>query len=61
MSARATSQNWVYSQPTTFPLEFPRLLKALKEEILHEKGKIDYVELRKDGYSKDLITRLKEI
>ncbi|HET7625373.1 MAG TPA: hypothetical protein VFM25_08910 [Verrucomicrobiae bacterium] len=38
-----------------------RLLKAVKEKILREKGKIDYAALRRDGYSEDLIARLKHI
>lgn len=38
-----------------------RLLKAVKEKLLKEKGKIDYAALRRDGYSEVLIARLKEI
>ncbi|HEY5040369.1 MAG TPA: hypothetical protein VIK53_00010 [Verrucomicrobiae bacterium] len=38
-----------------------RLLKAVKEKLLHEKGKIDYDALRRNGYSEDLIARLKQI
>ncbi|HXT40910.1 MAG TPA: hypothetical protein VN887_12930 [Candidatus Angelobacter sp.] len=38
-----------------------RLLKAVKEKLLREKGKIDYAALRRDGYSETLITRLKAI
>jgi hypothetical protein len=38
-----------------------RLLKAVKEKLLREKGKIDYAALRRNGYSEDLISRLKEI
>lgn len=38
-----------------------RLLKAVKEKLLREKGKIDYAALRRRGYSEDLIARLKEI
>lgn len=38
-----------------------RLLKAVKEKQLREKGKIDYAALRRNGYSEDLIARLKQI
>jgi hypothetical protein len=38
-----------------------RLLKAVKEKLLREKGKIDYASLRRDGYSESLIARLKAI
>lgn len=38
-----------------------RLLKAVKQKILREKGKIDYAALRRNGYSETLIARLKEI
>ena len=38
-----------------------RLLKAVKEKILREKGKINYAALRQDGYSNEMIARLKQI
>lgn len=38
-----------------------RLLKAVKEKLVREKGKIDYAALRRKGYSDDLITRLKQL
>jgi hypothetical protein len=38
-----------------------RLLKAVKDKLLREKGRIDYAQLRRNGYSEDLIARLKEI
>jgi hypothetical protein len=38
-----------------------RLLKAVKDKLLREKGKIDYAALRRDGYSETLIARLKAI
>jgi hypothetical protein len=38
-----------------------RLLKAVKEKLLREKGKVDYAALRRNGYSEDLIARLKQI
>ncbi|MBU6402245.1 MAG: hypothetical protein KGS61_18150 [Verrucomicrobia bacterium] len=38
-----------------------RLLKAVKEKLIREKGKIDYAVLRRTGYSEDLIARLKQI
>jgi len=38
-----------------------RLLKAVKEKLLREKGKIDYAALRHNGYSEALIARLKEV
>ncbi len=38
-----------------------RLLNAVKEKLLREKGRIDYAALRRNGYSKTLIARLKAI
>ena len=38
-----------------------RLLKAVKEKFLRADGKIDYVSLRREGYSETLIARLKAI
>ena len=38
-----------------------RLLQAVKEKILREKGKIDYTALRQGGYSDEIIARLKQI
>ena len=38
-----------------------RLLKAVKAKLLRKGGKIDYGQLRKQGYSEAIITRLKEI
>jgi len=38
-----------------------RLLKAVKEKLLQESGKIDYAVLRRNGYSEKLIARLKKI
>jgi hypothetical protein len=38
-----------------------RLLKAVKQKILREKGKVDYADLRRNGYSEDLIARMKQI
>jgi len=38
-----------------------RLLKAVKEKLLREKGKVDYDLLRRNGYSETLIARLKEL
>jgi hypothetical protein len=38
-----------------------RLLKAVKEKLLREKGKVDYADLRRNGYSEDLIARMKQI
>ena len=38
-----------------------RLLKAVKEKLLREQGKIDYADLRRDGYSDELIARLKQL
>jgi hypothetical protein len=38
-----------------------RLLKAVKEKLLREKGDIDYATLRRDGYSEAMIARLKAI
>ena len=38
-----------------------RLLKAVKEKLLREKGDIDYATLRREGYSEAMIARLKAI
>jgi hypothetical protein len=38
-----------------------RLLKAVKEKLLRKNGRIDYAALRRDGYSEELIARLKEL
>jgi hypothetical protein len=38
-----------------------RLLRATKEKMLREKGKIDYEALAKEGYSAAMIARLKEL
>jgi len=38
-----------------------RLLKAVKDKLIRENGKIDYNELPRDGYSEELISRLKRI
>jgi hypothetical protein len=38
-----------------------RLLKAVKEKILREKGVIDFDDLRRKGYSEATLARLKEI
>ena len=38
-----------------------RLLKALKDELRKKGEKIDYDQLRKDGYSEAMIERLKQL
>ena len=38
-----------------------RLLKAIKQKMLREEGRVDYTELRRQGYSEELIARLEEI
>jgi len=38
-----------------------RLLKIVKQKLLREKEKIDYAALRRGGYSKSLILRLKAV
>ena len=38
-----------------------RLLRAVKEKLLRERGRIDYAALRRDGYSETIIARLKVI
>jgi len=38
-----------------------RLLNAVKEKLLREKGKVDYDLLRRSGYGETLIARLKEL
>lgn len=37
------------------------LLRAIKAKMLREHGKIDFVELRRKGYSETLIRRLKSL
>jgi hypothetical protein len=38
-----------------------RLLRAVKQKMLREKGRIDYDELAHDGYSAEMISRLKAL
>jgi len=38
-----------------------RLLRAAKEKMLREKGRIDYDQLRRDGFSAEMIARLKAL
>jgi hypothetical protein len=38
-----------------------RLLKAVKEKLLREKGKVDYAALQREGYGEELLARIKEI
>ena len=38
-----------------------RLLRAVKQKMLREKGRIDYDELARDGYSAEMISRLKAL
>ena len=38
-----------------------RLLRATKKKILREKGRIDYSQLAEEGYSRNLIARLKAL
>ena len=59
MTAAATTENKKFSRESFEAAD--RLLKAVKEKILREKGKIDYAALRRNGYSETLIARLKEI
>ena len=48
-----------------FPLESlragDRLLKAIKDDLRKKGEKIDYIKLRKQGYSEAMIERLKEL
>lgn len=59
MIATATTENKKFSRESFEAAD--RLLKAVKEKILREKGKIDYAALRRSGYSENLLARLKEI
>ena len=59
MIATATEQKKKFSRGSLEAAD--RLLKAVKEKLLREKGKIDYVALRRGGYSEDLIARLKHL
>ena len=59
MIATATNPKKKFSRESLEAAD--RLLKAVKEKLLREKGKIDYAVLRRDGYSEDLIARLKHI
>ena len=36
------------------------LLRALKQDMLQKKGRVDGEKLRKDGYSDRLVTRLEQ-
>jgi hypothetical protein len=38
-----------------------RLLRSVKNKMLREKGKIDYEKLAQEGYSAELIARLKTL
>jgi hypothetical protein len=38
-----------------------RLLLAVKQKMLREKGRIDYDALARDGYSAEMIARLKTL
>ena len=38
-----------------------RLLKAVKEKLLKEHGRIDFEDLRRRGYSEVTLARLKEL
>ena len=38
-----------------------RLLKAIKDDLRKKGEKIDYIKLRKQGYSEAMIERLKEL
>ena len=38
-----------------------RLLRSVKNKMLREKGKIDYDKLAQEGYSAELIARLKTL
>jgi hypothetical protein len=38
-----------------------RLLRATKEKLLRETGRINYEELARQGYSRELIARLKKL
>jgi hypothetical protein len=59
MIATATSPKKKFSRENLETAD--RLLKAVKEKLLREKGKIDYAALRRNGYSEELIARLKQI
>jgi hypothetical protein len=59
MIATATTENKKFSRESFEAAD--RLLKAVKQKLLREKGKIDYAALRRNGYSETLIARLKEI
>jgi hypothetical protein len=38
-----------------------RLLRAAKQKMLREKGRIDYDQLRREGFSAEMIARLKAL
>jgi hypothetical protein len=38
-----------------------RLLRAAKEKMLKENGRIDYEKLRREGFSAEMIARLKTL
>ena len=59
MSATAQESRKKYSKASFEAGD--RLLKATKEKLLKEHGRIDYAALRRKGYSEILIARLKGI
>jgi hypothetical protein len=59
MIATVTSQKKQFSRAGLEAAD--GLLKAVKKKLLRDKGKIDYAALRRNGYSEDLIARLKQI
>jgi hypothetical protein len=59
IAAPVARKNKAYSRASLDASD--RLLKAVKDKIVREKGKVDYAALRRDGYSEELIARLKEL
>jgi hypothetical protein len=55
----ANAKKKKYSRPSLDAAD--RLLRAVKDKIVREKGKVDYTALRKQGYSEETIARLKEL
>jgi hypothetical protein len=49
------------SEPEILADATDRMLRAIKEKMLREKGKLDYEALAQEGYSPEMIARLKEL
>ncbi len=55
---KATTKRRAKSEAELLDHATNNLLRAVKQEILKEEGRVDYDKLRKEGYSDRLLTRL---